>query len=99
MGRGESVMAPRALPWADSSLPPRGAVWSYQTLVKLNFRQLSCRSLYQNLKYVLHVRTFESQFSCRSLNQNLPSVLDVDALLGGQGGEAAAGEGVVGGEG
>ena len=28
----------------------------------------------------------------RSLNQNLPSVLDVDALLRGQRGDAAAGE-------
>ena len=48
--------------------------------------------LNQNLTYVLHVRTSESQLSCRSLNQNLPSVLDVDSLPGGQRGEAAAGE-------
>ena len=32
------------------------------------------------------------QLACRSLNQNLPSVLDVDSRLGGQRGEAAAGE-------
>ena len=53
---------------------------------------LASRSLNQNLTYVFPVRTFESKLSCRSLNQNLPPVLDVDALLRGQRGEAAAGE-------
>ena len=48
--------------------------------------------LNQNLTYVLHVRTSESELSCRSLNQNLSPVLDVDALPGGRSGEAAAGE-------
>ena len=42
--------------------------------------------------YVSSFRTSESQLAFRSLNQNLSSVLDVDSLLGGQSGEAAAGE-------
>jgi hypothetical protein len=49
--------------------------------------------------YVSSFRTSASELSCRSLNQDLSSVLDVDSLPGGQSGEAAAGEGVVRGEG